>query len=177
MVNRLKALREENWRNIPASSGIYWWFFPESEIKDLKISTYCDPSDLRLEGVGGNVCLYLGIAKNLRQRIKWHASQKLRPSALQSGYLSTFRLSLLALKDYSYDEAGERKINDYYDQLGVRWEATESKEDARELELSYIDGKFDYPINIQDNRRESLARFLRFLKDRRKEYRACWKNR
>ncbi len=63
----------------------------------------CDVAQLRLRvAPDGKVCLYHGMANNLAERVEWHAAQKLTLKCLQSGFLSTFRFTLLALNDFDY---------------------------------------------------------------------------
>jgi len=120
----VSSLRSHSWSAVPRSPGVYWWYFPASYVDDLGIPKLCDTSRLRLRYArDGRVCLYHGLAKDLRQRIAWHAAQKLLPSALNSGFLSTFRLTLLALNDFEYLNGGGQ-IDNYFDSLSIAWLAT-----------------------------------------------------
>jgi hypothetical protein len=110
------------------------------------------------------------MAKSLSERIAWHAAQVLRPGALSSGFLSTFRLTLLALKDFDYAR-GSLEIDRFMDDLDVVWEALPSVESAAALEKKELtDGTFHYPLNIQENRHPELAAFVRHLKATRRSY-------
>ena len=167
----LAALRLSRWATIPTSPGVYWWYFPASQVDRLRICELCDLSRLRLRGTdGGGVCLYHGLASNLAQRVEWHATQKLTMSSLQSGFLSTFRLTLLALNDFDYLEGGER-IDAYFDTLSIVWRATSSRKEAEAIEHAELQGPYHYPLNIQGNARPELAAFGRQLKAARKAYR------
>ena len=167
---RLGGLRRNDWRDVPCQSGIYWWFFPEICLEDLGIRELCDMDALKLRrSADGKLCLYVGVASSLRQRVKWHADQPLTASALDSGYLSTFRKTLLALNRIDY-ETGFDEINRFMDGLDVSWLKTEDKRSAEQIETAELDGEFHYPLNIQGNRRAELRAYLQFLKQRRKEY-------
>ncbi len=127
-------------------------------------------SRLRLRASSdGKVCLYHGLAKNLAQRIAWHADQKLSPSSLKSGFLSTFRFTLLALNDFPYLN-GSGEINGYFDNLFVSWQETESRQEAQALERSELRRGYHYPLNILGNKHPELAPFVRFLQSKRKAY-------
>ncbi len=53
----------------------------------------------------GTICFLLREAANLAERVAWHAEQDLTVSALRSGLLSTFRLTLLALNESNTQSA------------------------------------------------------------------------
>ncbi len=134
----LATLRKNQWQDLPSSPGVYWWFFPQSEINNLGISGECDLNSLCLRKTDdGKVCLYHGMANNLAERIKWHAAQNLSPSALKSGYLSTLRLTLLALNNYAYAR-GTSIINAYFDTLYVCWKKTTTRGEAKKIEQEEI---------------------------------------
>jgi len=167
---RLADLRAAGWSGIPSSPGVYWWYFPRTALDDLRISQFCDTSRLRLRTLpDGEVCLYHGMANNLSQRVEWHAAQKLTLGSLNSGFLSTFRFTLLALNDFDYWQ-GEERIDDYFDGLSVAWQATSARQEAEELERTELGGEYHFPLNIQGNRGPELEGYLRHLKSARKAY-------
>lgn len=167
----LDALRRSRWSELPKSPGVYWWYFPESDVAHLRIRELCEVSSLRLRFASdGKLCLYHGLANNLAQRIAWHAEQRLTQGALKSGFLSTFRLTLLALNGYDYSQGSER-IDRYFDGLSVSWQTTRSREEAREAEHAELQGSHHYPLNIQGNGSPDLQRFIEHLKRARKAYR------
>jgi hypothetical protein len=109
------------------------------------------------------------MATSLRGRITWHSEQKLTDSALRSGFLSTFRFTLLALNDYSYS-AGVKEIDAFMDRLAISWKSTASVTEAQMAESAEILGEFQYPLNLSGNNRGELAAFHRHLKSSRREY-------
>ena len=120
----LAGLRADSWKDVPTQSGIYWWYFPESCLETFRIMEYCDVDARNLRSnANGKVCLYVGVASNLQERTQWHAEQPLSQSALRSGYLSTFRRSLLALNHIHFT-TGFDQINQFMDGLDVSWRVT-----------------------------------------------------
>ena len=166
----LETLRRDSWLDVPSQSGVYWWFFPETCLDTFRVSEFCNVEALNLRRCSsGKVCLYVGIAKNLRDRVEWHADQRLTQSSLRSGFLSTFRKTLLALNEIDYD-TGFEEINGFMDRLDVSWQVTEERSTAKAIEDAEVCGEWDYPLNIQGNRSPKLQPFLQFLKRIRKEY-------
>ena len=150
---------------------MYRWFFPPSALVRLRIVEFANVENLRLRRApNGYLCLYHGMAKNLRERAQWHAEQKLTRSVLSSGFLSTFRFTLLALNDWEFD-SGESEINEYFDDLLLEWNEAASREDAMQMERIEFESGFHFPLNIQGNRNSELSMFLHHLKGTRKSYR------
>lgn len=169
-LHKLSALRHANWSPIPKSPGVYWWYFPRTALAHLHIAQLCNVDQLHLrEAFGGAVCLYHGMASNLADRVKWHAAQKLTPNSLRSGFLSTFRFTLLALNDFDYSR-GAQQINGFFDELSISWRETSSREEAEEMERCELRGSYHYPLNIQGNKRPELALFTQYLKSKRRAY-------
>jgi hypothetical protein len=168
---RVSDLRAARWGSLPADPGVYWWYFPESALEQFQIAKWCKPASLRLRwSEEGRVCLYHGMATSLRQRIQWHAAQALSISALRSGFLSTFRFTLLALNGFDY-MAGTSGIDRFMDGLDVLWQTLPSVHAAKEQELRELaTDTFHYPLNIQGNRHSELAGFVQRLKEIRKTY-------
>jgi len=109
------------------------------------------------------------MANNLAERVEWHAAQKLTLKCLQSGFLSTFRFTLLALNDFDY-LGGSSQIDDFFDSLSIGWQAANTRDEAEALERSELQGTYHYPLNIQGNRRPELVAFVRHLKSTRSAY-------
>ena len=115
------------------------------------------------------MCLYCGITKNLRGRVRWHAEQKLTRSALRSGYLSTLRLTLLALNEFDYHpDRGE--IDRFLDKLSLSWEEAPLSR-AEKIEQSELGGKCPFPLNIRANKFAELKEYIGRLKSIRRKYR------
>jgi hypothetical protein len=164
----IEALRANEWRELPSKPGVYWWYFPKNDFESFEI-----PSSLtgRLrKSRDGKRCLYCGITKNLRGRVRWHAQQKLTPSALRSGYLSTLRLTLLALNEFNYHpDRGE--IDRFLDKLSLSWEKAPLSR-AKKIEQSELGGrKCPFPLNIRGNKFPELKEYIGRLKSIRKKYR------
>ena len=166
----LSTLRAKGWSGVPASPGVYWWYFPLTELDRLRVAELCDLARLQLRlAPDGKVCLYHGMANNLAERVEWHAAQKLTLKSLQSGFLSTFRFTLLALNDFDY-LGGSSQIDDFFDSLSISWQAASSRDEAEVLERSELQGTYHYPLNIQGNKRPELVAFVRHLKSARSSY-------
>ncbi len=168
---RVSDLRATRWSTLPAVPGVYWWYFPEAAVEQFQVAQWCNLAAIRLRRSDeGRVCLYHGMAKSLSQRIEWHAAQPLSLGALRSGFLSTFRLTLLAINDFNY-LLGSLEIDRFMDGLDVVWQAHPSADAAAEHERKELAaGTFHYPLNIQANRHPELAAFVGHLKATRKAY-------
>lgn len=166
----LSVLRRAGWSSVPSAPGVYWWYFPLTALKRLRIPELCDVAKLRLRRApDGRVCLYHGMANNLAERVEWHSAQKLTLTCLRSGFLSTFRFTLLALNGFDYLR-GTEQIDRYIDGLSVSWQATNTREQAESLERAELQGAYHYPLNIQGNKRTELLEYVRCLKSTRKAY-------
>lgn len=169
-MNLLKPLRTNNWAAIPSAPGVYWWYFPRSAVQQFRILDFCLEHALNLRvSPEGKVCLYHGMAKSLSQRVAWHAAQKLSIGALSSGFLSTFRFTLLALNDFDF-LPGATEIDTFMDGLEIEWRAFPTVAEALAAEGAELAGASHYPLNIQNNRHPELASFTRHLKATRKAY-------
>ncbi len=169
-MNKLKDLRANDWATVPIESGVYWWYFPPDCLEKFRISEFCPGDSLKLHRTDdGKVCLYHGMAKSLSERIKWHAAQKLSLGALSSGFLSTFRFTLLALNDFDY-LSGSGEIDAFMDGLDIRWQTTPTEAAADAAETTELLHGPHFPLNIQNNRRPELASYIHHLKSVRKNY-------
>lgn len=164
-------LRARRWVDVPWEPGVYWWYFPKADIERFRLSAFCSVNRLRLRRSPDEerVCLYHGIAGSLSERVRWHAEQRLTIGALRSGFLSTFRLTLLALNDFDF-LADRGEIDRFMDRLWIAVRPMASREAAETFEAAELNGEFHYPLNIQGNRRAELSNYLRFLKSRRRDY-------
>lgn len=166
----VSVLREHRWADLPSRPGVYWWNFPESNLDRFRIPEFCQMDKLRLRRAqDGKLCLYHGIATSLAQRAAWHAAQPLTMSSLKSGFLSTFRFTLLALTGFDY-LAGQQDIDRFMDKLSLSWMETVSLAEASDIEASELMGGYHYPLNIQNNHHSELTGYIRFLKLVRKTY-------
>jgi hypothetical protein len=109
------------------------------------------------------------MTNNLAERVEWHAAQKLTLKNLQSGFLSTFRFTLLALNDFDYLQGAEQ-IDGFFDGMSVCWRATTTRAEAEQMERAELQGEYHYPLNIQGNKWPELVAFVRHLKSTRIAY-------
>lgn len=172
----LSALRAKGWSEVPSSPGVYWWYFPQVELGRLRVADFCDVPGLQLRlAPDGKVCLYHGMANNLAERVEWHAAQKLTLKCLQSGFLSTFRFTLLALNDFDY-LGGSVQIDDFFDRLSIGWQVANTRAEAEAVERRELMGTYHFPLNIQGNSRPELSTFVRHLKSTRSAYKRRFVN-
>jgi hypothetical protein len=118
------------------------------------------------------IALYFGISKDMRGRIRWHASQKHSPSAVSKGFLSTLRQTLSALLDIPMTESYQT-INDFIDSNCIwEWTHTDTLEAARQVELNTLspNSPYYYPLNVESNH-TIHKEAVKWLKQQRKEYR------
>lgn len=94
-------------------------------------------------------CLYFGISKDLRQRIRWHIMQHRSNSAVRSGFLSTLRKALSALLGIKQLKS-ENSVNDILDKCYWDWVPTASIADAESIETDQL-SKGYFPLNVQKN--------------------------
>ncbi len=172
LLHRVDELRARRWSDVSDQPGVYWWYFPEPCLDSFQITERCGADGLCLRRTAQRkVCLYHGMAKSLRQRIIWHSEQKLTLSALRSGFLSTFRFTLLALNGYDYS-AGAQEIDRFMDQLSICGKLAATAIEAKSAEAEEIAGQYLYPLNLQGNHRPELVRFHQHLTSVRAAYKA-----
>lgn len=151
----VKLLKEQDphFTNIPKESGIYRWWFPKETAQQLLSSIHgIETNRICKEVIQGEEywCLYFGIAKDLHQRIRWHACQKHTVSAVKHGILSTLRQSISALLQLDQTTSTD-KVSELLERCYWDWLSTASKEDAKIIEKREI-SKGYFPINIQENK-------------------------
>ena len=168
----VKLLKEQDPRftSIPQEPGIYRWWFPQETARKLLSSIHgIEINRICKEVIQGEEywCLYFGIAKDLRQRIRWHACQKHTASAVKHGILSTLRQSISALLQLDQTTSTD-KVSELLERCYWDWLSTASKEDAKIIEKREI-SKGYFPINIQENKSVDPT-VLTQLKSLRKEH-------
>lgn len=155
--------------NIPTEPGVNHWWFPKEIAEKLLLPLKCDNKSIDKDDINGEQywCLYLGISKNLRQRIRWHIAQKHTQSAVDSGYLSTLRRTISALL-YSQKNPmeTEQDVNKVLDECYCDWETMPTYPEAKKKEI--LSKKY-LPLNIQDNNFVDSS-VINKLKDLRSEY-------
>jgi hypothetical protein len=171
MAYYIHELRESKWRSIPAGPGYYLWYFPKSCIEEMGMIEYLENEKLNFQRLdNGMIGLYFGIAINLRERVRWHSAQPLTLSALSSGYLSTFRFSLLSMLNIKYSLENTQKINDFMDLLMITWTETLTKEDACAKEAEVLTSDVTYLMNLQGNKTPGAQEMINKIKIKRRSY-------
>lgn len=171
---RVKELKEQdpNLKSIPKEAGVYRWWFPK-ELAEILLSSLkgLDLALINKEEINDKEywCLYFGIAKNLRQRIHWHACQNHTISTVNRGFLSTLRQSISALLMLNQTTSRD-KVSDILEQCYWDWVSTDTKNTAKDIEKRELsDGYF--PLNIQENKSvpHSILTQLKELRKRHKK--------
>lgn len=168
----VKAVKQQDPRftSIPKEAGVYRWWFPKKlAIQLLHSIPEVDTDRICKKRINQEEywCLYFGIAKDLRQRIRWHACQKHTASAVKHGILSTLRQSISALLKMDQTTSTDR-VSEVLELCYWDWLPQESKKEALKIEESELSEGY-YPINIQGNKSISPI-VLSKLKELRKEY-------
>lgn len=152
-----KTLRDKEALNlIPIDPGVYKWYMPQTLVEQLNIP---------IEGCAYKYNLgyfvYVGIAKNMRQRLDWHVSQKHSNSSVKSGFLSTFRQTLCGLAKVPMDD--EQTVNSLIDQMSIEYSICISKEEAEFIEKEIINASI-LPLNIMHNTHPFVKELKRLRK-------------
>jgi excinuclease UvrABC nuclease subunit len=140
-----KTLRDKKVLDlISTDPGVYRWYMPQSLVDQLNIPIEgCDYKN------DYGYFVYVGIAKNMRQRLDWHISQKHSKSSVRSGFLSTLRQTLCGLARVPMDD--EQTVNTLIDQMSIEFIICSSKDDAESIEKEIIHGS-TLPLNIMHNK-------------------------
>lgn len=169
-VKQLRRQFENKKCEIPQDPGVYRWWFPEqTALNLLKSLNGVDNNSVMKENIDGKECwcLYFGISKDLKQRIKWHVTQHHTDSSVKSGFLSTLRQTISAM--LLIDETkSEEAVNDVMDQCYWDWCATPTHNDAKQIETETL-SKGYYPLNVQGNKGVDPS-IVNQLKQLRKTY-------
>lgn len=141
---RAETLRDKEVLNlISTDAGVYKWYMPQTLVDLLSIPIDdCEYKD------GFGYFVYVGIAKNMRQRLDWHISQKHSKSSVKSGFLSTFRQTLCGLAKVPMDDGDT--VNNIIDQMSIEFSLCSSKDEAESIEREMIHS-FTLPLNIKHN--------------------------
>lgn len=159
-------------KNLPAKSGIYFWY--------MKYNAFINNFPIELQKVNFheeqkiiyNGCpyllVYVGIANkmSLQKRILWHIDDSHSLSKIKSKTLSTLRQSLSSILYKTWN--CKTILDDFIEEnMIVCCEAIENFE-TREKQLIQ---KYILPLNIQHNHSEELKNFIKTLKYLRKKSR------
>ena len=120
-------------------------------------------------------CVYVGVAikESIRDRLNWHVNQRHTKSAVQSGFLSTFRKTISSLvAGNQYDEATTNElINNLiieYCAIDCSIKSETAKNVIDKIERDEL-AKNILPLNIMGNCHIILQPFLADLKKARKQ--------
>lgn len=152
-------------------AGVYRWWFRKESAENLlaSVKDLVEWDHIQRKSIDGEdyLALYFGMTKNIRNRLKWHISQKHRPNSIKSGLISTLRKTLSALLDQPLS-ASEEEINQFIDgNCVLEWEYCDSETEAKKIEKEELEETY-YPLNLQGNKRTSKE-LKSVLKQKRKE--------
>ena len=138
-----------------SKAGVYrWWFRKESAVNILSsIKHLIEWDNIQYKIINGEdyLALYFGMTKNVKNRFKWHISQKHNPNSIKRGFISTLRRTLSALLDKPLS-VSEDEINKFIDDNCVlEWEYCDSEKEAKKIEKEELNETY-YPLNLQDNK-------------------------
>lgn len=162
------------------TTGYYRWWFKASAAQMLLQQTELPEIDFdklnkRIDESNNEIyyALYVGISKNMLDRIRWHVEQKHTNANAKNGTLSTLRQTLSALLGIDMTKS-EQDINNFIDDNCIwEWEYSKDISCAQKWEKAELSNKnYWYPLNINENK-SLLAdkRFIQKLKELRKKYR------
>lgn len=139
----------------PKESGVYYWYITKQGADQLGI----DVGGCKVKN--NKYLVYIGLAKNLNERLNWHYNDKHSLSAIKSGFVSTLRQTLSALLVGEMVTA--KKIIDKFlrEEMEVEYEVCKN---YREKELQLIISH-NLPLNLKNNNQHS---FYKTLKEARK---------
>jgi len=125
---------------LPKEGGIYKWYVTKEGANQLSIPI--DGCLIKNE----MYLIYIGLSKNLNQRLKWHADDKHRISSIKSGTLSVLRQKLCALlySNWSNKEGVDNFMNSH---MRVEFEVNPNYEkDEKQLIKEHV-----LPLNVRHN--------------------------
>lgn len=143
----------------PKESGVYYWYISKQGASRLGINIKeCTFKE-------GKYLVYIGLAKNLDNRLNWHYNDKHSPSSIRTGFVSTLRQTLSAL--LVGEMVTSKKIVDEFlrKEMRVEYEVCSNYKE-RELELIK---SYNLPLNLKNNSKHS---FYKTLKEARKQSKA-----
>ncbi|MDD6851035.1 MAG: hypothetical protein PUD64_02245 [Bacteroidales bacterium] len=170
-VSVLKQQIQQKSCKVPKSPGGYRWWFTK------------DDAQLLLKPFGGKInwskiqmrtfddkpyyALYVGISKNLYDRLKWHIFQKHSQSAVNSGFLSTLRQTVSALLGIDQTKS-QNCVSALLERCYWEWETMPNPEMWEKDELQQ--NEYYYPLNLQNNQsfpkelQKELSRLRKYYK-------------
>lgn len=171
VLNLRNQFQQKN-ASVPTVPGCYcFWFDKQGMQKILKPLESVCTRKLQKKVIDGKDCyaLYFGIAKNLKDRAKWHICQHHSMSSVKSGYLSTLRQTLSALLRLNMS-VSEKSVNTFLDEhCYFEYFGKKTLDESRACEENELCKNY-YPLNIQHNKCVE-KQTINSLKHIRKEYR------
>lgn len=138
--------------NVDDRPGVYRLWIPQDLIENKLKGFNCDETLSKV--IEGKVyrALYVGMSKNLHERLNWHINDKHTKETVKSGFISTLRHTIGAfLGDENKPLTQlEDDVNDFMDSCYFDWEYTYSEGMATYIESELIEKNY-YPLNIQHN--------------------------
>jgi len=143
----------------PKQSGVYFWYVTKKGAIQLGI----DVTDCFLKS--DKYLVYIGLAKNLNERLNWHYNDKHSPSSIRSGFVSTLRQTLSALLVGEMVTA--KPIVDKFlrEEMVVEYEVCFN---YKEKELELI-GSHNLPLNLKNNNNHPFCKTLKQLRKQSKK--------
>lgn len=138
--------------NVDDSPGVYRLWVPQELVDEKLKDLDCDETlSKTIEGKDYRA-LYVGMSKNLYDRLNWHINDKHYAETVKSGFISTLRHTIGAfLGDENKPLTKlEADVNEFLDKCYFEWEYTASEGMATYIESELIAENY-YPFNIQHN--------------------------
>ena len=163
--------------------GWYKWWAPKEEVKLILNSPYINDNYLEeflpyltTRNINGKeyYYIYVGIAvkESIRNRLNWHINQHHTKSSVESGFLSTLRQTISSL--VSCNQYDEKATNNFIDSLVIEYHSVnleikseKAKKLIENIEKSEMKNNI-LPLNIRDNKKEILKKYLKELSRIRK---------
>jgi hypothetical protein len=125
----------------PFESGVYFWYVTKNGADKLGI----DVSKCHVEN--NMHLIYIGLAKNINERLNWHLNDSHSVSSIRSGFVSTLRQTLSALLVGNMVASKEVVDEFMRNHMAVRYEICKN---YKEKEISLI-REYDLPLNLKGN--------------------------
>ena len=143
----------------PKESGVYYWYVTKQGADKLGI----DVTNCKVKN--SKYLVYIGLAKNLNERLNWHYNDKHSPSGIKSGFVSTLRQTLSALLVGEMVTAKEVVDIFLREEMEVEYEICK---DYKEKELQLIISH-NLPLNLKNNNYHPFHKTLKTARKISKE--------
>lgn len=168
-----------NFKLVPTTSGVYKWWCDLATLNTIldKIDPYGNiniPADIEKCTYENKTlyCFYVGIAKNLRARIKWHIKSH-TAKQVETGRISTLRNSLASIFFGTTNISINTDLNNLIDTLYISFVENPDPHEIEKVILSgtasaYNSNNYVYILNIQENNHCKAKDLKKELKELRK---------